>query len=180
METKASFKVMLLITLFGKYLVYWRDKESSQTTSSHNFLPLISRIGLEQKSISHSEMLWWSISGSRYTNSAVGSSSSSSASNVDEMEEASEIEHDGEWTDLSLVLGNFASDWKGNSVKEVKFEMGLWVWSKGCLILEGLNLRAAMTAKFSSSNERNCRKMNEMLSLPLIFWHCAGRQIKWN
>lgn len=143
METKASFKVILLITLLGKYLVYWRDKELSQTRSSHNFFPLISRIGLEQKSNSHSDMVWGSISGSRYTSSAVGSSSSSK---VDEME-AAETEHDGRWTDLTLYFGDFASNWKGNSVKQVKLGMGLWVWSKGFLIVEGLKLREAINSQ---------------------------------
>jgi len=63
--TIESLRVILLITLLGKYLVYWSERDLSQTTSSQSFFPLASRIGLEQKSNSQLNILSGSASGSR-------------------------------------------------------------------------------------------------------------------
>lgn len=89
----------------------------SHTTSSHNFFPLISNMGLEQKSNSHSEMLSGLMSGSKKINSDDGSSSFSSPvrdgvgeSSVGEETELSETELGEKWGDLVGKMRPFVEE----------------------------------------------------------------------
>jgi len=139
--TIPSFKVMLLMALFGKYLVYCNDSVLSHTTSSQTFFPLASRMGLEQKSSSQSVMVAGSVSGSRYLSSAVGSSSSWRVASGASFWVLSDTEWVRKWISLGWL-------WKGKVVHGIVMgldgEVSLECLKDGVFILAGLKLRVAM------------------------------------
>ena len=159
--TIPSFKVMLLMTLFGKYLVYCNDSVLSHTTSSQIFFPLASRMGLEQKSSSQSVMVAGSDSGSRYLSSAVGSSSSWRTA----WGASFWVLSDTEWVRKLMTLGWL---WKGRVVHGIVMgldaEVSLESLKVGVLILVGLKLRVAMAV-----SDRALCVVVKVVILPHVF-----------